>query len=390
MSVSPKILAATLLVAGVALLPGEAAAACTIRLTAFDASGFPVASADGYGAGADGVVLAPLSIATAGVQRWTRLVATREPSAGSIPGTAPIEAPVEDVRLVDRDHDLAFLHAPGLPPCDVSGAGPGIDGGRDVSTARALPPGTILSGVRDRHGYRTREFRATVERRLHGPGGAEILIARLMDPGGAESGLLFDAAGDLAAVILPPPADGDPDRIAAVRYAIGVDTPAGTAVPLRDALSGAAAAGAPPVRLFAQAILIDRDDQADRALRLLEQTARMAGEFDDLVLERGLRRFRLGRTEMAIEDFSRLASRAPGLHAAHYNLGVALGAAGRYADAIEAFRAAASIDPAHPGTRFQLALAQAALGHPGAREQYEALRGLDDRMATELKAILAF
>ncbi len=389
MSVPRSFLAVTLLVTGVAALPLEAAAACIVHLTAFDASGFPVALAEGYGVGADGVVLAPLSIASAGVKRWTRLMATREPPAGSPPDSPPIEAPVEAVRLVDLNHDLAFLHAPGLPPCAEPGTGRATGDDQGASPLRTPVTGAILTGVRERRGFRSREFRAEVERRLRGPGGSEILIARLLDPGGADSGLLFDAAGALAAVIVPPPPGGDPERIAAVLSVSMNDLPKGSAGPLRDALSGVAAAGAPPVRLFAQAILIDRDDQADRALQLLDQTARIAGEFDDLVLERGLRRFRLGRTEQAIADFTRVASHAPGLHTAHYNLGVALGAAGRIEEAIGAFRSALAIDPGHAGTRFQLALALGAAGHPEAREEYEVLKGQDERLATELKAILA-
>jgi hypothetical protein len=388
MSLPKKMLAAILLVAGAGVLPAEASAGCAVRLTAFDAAGLPVARADGYGIGAGGTILAPLSIASAGVQRWSRLVAAFDSPAVATGTATVVEAPVDRVRMVDRDHDLAFLIAPGLPACGDPPADPATEAGGGRSAPAWPGPGTVLTGVRQRLGYRSREFRAEVERTLRGPGGAEILIARLIEPGGADSGLLFDDRGDLVAVILPPPPDGDPDRIAAVRFPSAHNLGPARETPLRDTLAAATATGAPPVRLFAQALLISRDNQADRALRLLEQTARAAGEFDDLVLERGIRRFELGRTEPAIDDFFRVAAHAPDHHAAHYNLGVALGAAGRYADALAAFSAAARIDPGHPGTRFQMALALAALGDPRAREECAALRQIDPGMAADLESIL--
>ena len=84
---------------------------------------------------------------------------------------------------------------------------------------------------------------------------------------------------------------------------------------------------------------------------------RLGGESDVLLVERGSRRFRIGRTEAAIQDFARAAALSPRLHVAHFNLGVALGSAGRFAQAAEALDRALRIDPGHAQTRYQLALA---------------------------------
>src|SRR5207247_1018441 len=112
-----------------------------------------------------------------------------------------------------------------------------------------------------------------------------------------------------------------------------------------------------PAGLIAQALVLTRDDQTDLALRLLDDAVRLGGESDVLLVERGSRRFRIGRTEAAIQDFARAAALSPRLHVAHFNLGVALGSAGRFAEAAEAFDRALRIDPGHAQTRYQLARA---------------------------------
>ena len=108
-------------------------------------------------------------------------------------------------------------------------------------------------------------------------------------------------------------------------------------------------------------------------------------------MERGTRRFRIGRTEAAIQDFARAAAINPRLHLAHFNLGVALGSAGRFAEAAEAFDRALQIDPDHARTHYQLALALYAARHADrARQECERLEQIDAKLGGELRALLHF
>ncbi len=106
-------------------------------------------------------------------------------------------------------------------------------------------------------------------------------------------------------------------------------------------------------------------------------------------MERGSRRFRIGRTEAAIQDFARAAGLSPRLRVAHFNLGVALGSAGRFAEAAEAFDRALRIDPGHAQTRYQLALALYADRRTDrAREECDRLERIDAKLGGELRALL--
>jgi tetratricopeptide (TPR) repeat protein len=253
-----------------------------------------------------------------------------------------------------------------------------------------------MIGIRNRDGYRGRVYRALLDRTVPVRGGPDLLRVRIPDGGGAGSGFLLDSRRRLVGSILPPPSGAD--RLLAC--AAPIDRAAIDAAALRSGRALLEASSVPrtpdaPARtlaaVLAQALLLTRDDQADRALALLDEAVRLAGESDLLLMERGAWRFRIGRTEAAILDFARAAALNPRLLTAHLNLGVALGTTGRYPEAADALKRALLIDPYNAPAHYQLALALAAAQRRDqARSEYERLRLLDAAMARDLGALLQF
>ena len=212
--------------------------------------------------------------------------------------------------------------------------------------------------------------------------------------------ILLDDEDRLVGAIVPPPPGAD--------RSLAIALPAGTAGPQQAPDEGAAAPleslrlgeapgagkaardfGATPTGALARALLLTRLDQVNEALGLLDQAALAAGESEELLMERGILRFRAGRAEEAIDDFSRVVAIHPERHLAQYNLGMALGVAGRHRDAAEAFTRAASLEPRHARTRYQLALALMAANRAGeARRECESLSALDPALARELRTLL--
>jgi hypothetical protein len=367
---------------------------CAVELSASDASGNTVFQTVAYALDRPGLVLAPLSPTARLRSRWERLRTSPDPAlSGSGTGRAVVE--VTEVLLQDPSRDLVLLRAPGLEACESEAEGTAddaSDGAEPASTRRV--EGEPLIGIRDRDGYRPRVFQARLDKMIVVGAGPGLLRIRIPDGGGAASGFLLDRHHHLIGSILPPPPGGD--RLFAC--AVPIDrrefdlAASGPGRPVSDALAHPADdVSRTPAGLWAQALLLTRDDQVDQALRLLDEVSRLAGESDMLLLERGVRRFRIGRNDAAIEDFAGAARLNPGLHLAQFNLGVALGAAGRYAQAIDAFRRAVEIEPRHAQTRYQLALALMAANQPErAREEYRGLESLDAALASDLRAALAF
>ncbi len=365
-------------------------ATCALELRARDASGNTILMTVAYALDRPGLVLAPLSPAARLRTRWQRLQTVRDPGpAGPGDGRAPIE--VTEVLLQDPSRDLVLLRAPGLEACDGESDGVGDE---PAATARVPAEGDMLLGLRDRDGYRPRVFQARLDKMIALGAGPGLLRVRIPDGGGAGSGFLFDRHHRLLGSILPPPPGGD--RLFACAVPIDrreLDVAAsGPGLPVSDALARPADDfSRSAVGLWVQALLLTRDDQTDRALRLLDDVARVSGDSAVLMLERGGRLFRIGRTYAAIADFERAARLNPRLHLARFNLGVAYGAAGRYEEAIDSFTRALEIDPLYAQTHFQLALAlMAAHRAEGARRECDSLERIDPALARDLRAALSF
>ncbi|MEK7282372.1 MAG: tetratricopeptide repeat protein [Acidobacteriota bacterium] len=376
---------------------GPGPLSCVLELSGRDASGNTVLQTVAYALDRPGLVLAPLSTAAPGLSRWQRLQAAPDPllsgpaaagvnSAGPPSGAAgAIE--VTEILLEDPGRDLLLLRAPGLGACEA-----GVPG-----AAPAPAAGDTLIGIRNRDGYRSRVYRALLDRAFPTLGGPDVLRIRIPDGGGAGSGFLLDSRRRLVGSILPPPPGADRLFACAVPIDRG-EIDAAAARPGRPLLAAPPAAPPPagdftrtPAGLLAQALLLTRDDQADRALRLLDEAGRLSGESDVLLMERGTWRFRIGRTETAIQDFARAAALNPRLLLAHFNMGVALGTTGRYAEAADALTRALSIDPYNAPAHYHLALALAAAQRPDqARREYERLWLLDAGLARDLGALLKF
>jgi tetratricopeptide (TPR) repeat protein len=313
---------------------------------------------------------------------WRRLVVRPDPGGQPAGRPAPLE--VTGALADDPERDLLVLHAPGLPACghDAAGAaGPGTP----------LEAGQALVGLRDREGYRPRVFPAALERRLRLPGGPDLLLVRIPDGGGAPAGFLLDRRLRLVATILPPPPGADATLACAVPYegAGGAGDPGGARPPRQAIESHRTPADEGPVGRLARALLLTRDDQALEAIALLDRVALEAGAFPDLWLERGIRRYRIGRTEAAAGDFAAAAVADPGMHLAHFNLGMALGTWGRYREAAEAFSRALRLRPDHAATLYHLALALHASGAVDrARGEVERLSSLDPGLAAALRPLL--
>ncbi|HEV8700051.1 MAG TPA: tetratricopeptide repeat protein [Candidatus Polarisedimenticolia bacterium] len=363
-------------------IPGPGPLSCVLEVSGRDASGNTVLQTVGYALDRPGLVLAPLSATAHGAARWRTLVVAPDALASSSAGAVD----VTEILLEDPGRDLMLLRAPGLGACEAG-------------DSAAVPPaaaGDALIGIRNRDGYRSRVYRAVLDRSLPVRGGPDLLRLRVPDGGGAGSGFLLDGRRRLIGSVLPPPAGGD--RLFAC--AVPIDRPALDAAATRTGRPLLEAPPAPLVQaqpartaagLLAQALLLTRDDQADRVLALLDEAVSLSGDSDVLLMERGAWRFRIGRTEAAILDFARAAVLNPRLFLAHLNLGVALGTTGRYPEAADAFKRALSIDPYNAPARYQLAVALAAAKHRDqARGEYERLRLLDASLARDLGALLQF
>jgi len=371
------------------LAPGPAA--CALELRARDASGNTVLQTVAYALDRPGLVVAPLSPAARLRSRWQRLQTVPDPGPAG-PGSGPVPIEVTEVLLQDTGRDLLLLRAPGLEACA------GGNDGAEAEPAGAAPSepaeGDTLLGLRDRDGYRPRLFQARLDKMISLGAGSELLRVHIPDGGGAGSGFLFDRRHRLFGSILPPPPGGD--RLFACAVPIDrrqLDVAAsGPGLPLSEALVGPADdASRSAAGLWAQALLLTRDDQVDRALRFLDDVQRLAGDSDALLLERGGRLFRIGRTDAAIADFARAARLNPGLHVARFNLAMAYGSAGRYDEAIDSFTRALEIDPLHARTHYQLALAlMAAHRAESARRECDSLERLDPGLARDLRAALDF
>ena len=371
---------------------------CVLEISGRDASGNIVLQTVGYALDRPGLLLAPLSIAAPGAARWQSLTAAPDPlgpglaasAAGSPATIAPSASagPVEvtEILLEDPARDLMLLRAPGMGACEAGVTAAAPTGGTDE----------VLIGIRNRDGYRGRVYRAVLDRTIQVRGGPDLLRVRIPDGGGAGSGFLLDSRRRLVGSILPSPSGAD--RLLACAVPIdGAAIDAAAARPGRTLRDVASAPRPPepsartPAALLAQALLLTRDDQGDRALALLDEAVVLAGESDILLMERGSWRYRIGRTEAAILDFARAAALNPRLLPAYLNLGVALGTTGRYPEAADALKRALSIDPYNAPAHYQLALALAAAKHRDqARGEYERLRLLDAAMASDLGALLQF
>jgi len=369
---------------------------CVLEIAGRDAAGNTVLQTVGYALDRPGLLLAPLSTLAPGAARWRSLSAAPDPlgsgpasgAAGRAGASRPSagSADVTEFLLEDPERDLVLLRAPGLGACEA-----GV-----TAAVPAESAGESWIGIRNREGYRGRVYRAQLDRTIPVRGGPDLLRVRIPDGGGAGSGFLLDSRRRLIASILPAPSGAD--RLFACAVPIdskAIDAAAGSAGrPLLEASSTPRAQGQAartPAAILAQALLLTRDDQADRALALLDEVVGLIGESDTLLMERGAWRFRIGRSEAAILDFARAAALNPRLFPAHLNLGVALGTTGRYPEAADALKRALSIDPYNAPAHYQLALALAAAKHRDqARGEYERLRLLDAAMARDLGTLLQF
>jgi hypothetical protein len=360
--------------------PAGGAAACALLLTGEDDAGRTVLQSVAYSLDRPGVALAPRP-AVAASARWSRLL-VRGDDGGPGASAAP-RLPADPGLIEDPTRELVWLRVPGLPACRPRQNGGAEDAG--PAGVPELESGAPLVGIRNRDGYRPRVFPASLERRLRLDEDREVLLVRIPDGGGAEAGFLLDAGMRLVASILPPPAGSDPRYACAVPYR---EPAAGGGAPAGDD-SGGGAPGDDPVHLLARALLLTGDDRAQEAIALLDRVARASGPRPALLVERGQRQFRIGRTAAAIRDFAAAAEADPAMHLARFNLGVALGSEGRYGEAIEAFLAAHRLRPEHPRTLFHLALALKAAGLlDRARGELGRLAGLDPVLAAELEPMI--
>jgi len=233
-----------------------------------------------------------------------------------------------------------------------------------------------------------------VERVVNLPGERRMLLVRLLDERGADPALLFDPAGRLLGSILPSPAGADPALATVVLASDSPSAEAVAAAPSQEARDVISIAPSPSVLgtvpgLVSQALRLSGPSKYERALALLAEASRQAGETATLLLEKGVLEFGAGRIDSAVDDFRAAAGKDPASHLARYNLGIALGTEGRYQDAAAALAMARDLAPEHGRTRFQLALALRAMGKTSeARRELESLTRIDPVLAGELKVIL--
>ena len=368
--------------AGASLITPEAEspARCALELEALDETGIIRLQTTAVALDRPGELLVSLSRLRAGRSAFSRLTVAHDPDLTGRRGEGP-RFEVTELIGIDPAGDLAWLLAPDLASCGAS----------ESTGAIETFEGARFIGLRDRDGYRSRIFDASLERTIDFPGGGELMLLRLEDGAGAGGGFLFDRRGRLAGSILEKGSDADPSLACARRISIhsgsgrdGDRRPSPVAIPL-DRIEET------PIALFARALLLTRPDQTDDAIALINESAARVGEFTDLLLERGVRRYRIGRTAPAIEDFARAARLAPDHYLAHYNLGMALGAFGRFAEAARQFERAHAIAPQQPRALYQLALAHEAARRPDlALLDYEQLIDRDSELASELHGLLGY
>jgi len=376
--------------------PGPAGR-CACQLVAEDGAGRTLLQTVAYALDRPGILLTSLTTLEKGGHGWESLRAAPDPRLGGAP--AGPSFPVTEVLEADPTRDRLLLRAPGLEAC-AQAASPLASAGVQTAVGPTPAAGASLVGIRERDGYRPRVFGARLERWIDPGPGPWLMLVRILDGGGASTGVLLDDEDRLVGAIVPPPAGADRSLAIALPAETAGPGPApeeGAAAPLeslrpREAPRAGRVArdfGATPAGVFARALLLTRLDQVDEALGLLDQVAVASGESEDLLMERGILHFRAGRAEEAIGDFSRVVAVHPDRHLAQYDLGMALGVAGRHRDAAEAFTRAAALDPRHARTRYQLALALMAADRVGeARRECESLSALDPALARELRALL--
>ena len=345
---------------------------CVRTLRALDAAGRPVFQSVAVALADKDLAALPLHPLERGGARWERL---------EIAGPDATTTAVVRVIAIDATANLAVVEAPGLGTCDAGSAAPEPAAGSAIRVAR------------DRVGYRPATIGGHVERVIALPGGRSVTLVRLLDDGGADPGLVFDAGGRFLGGTLPAPPAG---QTALVAYSPwggpdGAAPPAGGSSDLRSALPPreAPSAAATDPGLVAQALLAAGPGAAERGLALLEEVVRHDGESAPLLVERGVLQFNSGRLASAIADFDRAAALDPASHVARFNLGIALGSSGRYADAAVALRGARDLNPTHARTRYQLALAlKAARMADEARRECDSLDAIDPNLAGDLRATL--
>ena len=109
----------------------------------------------------------------------------------------------------------------------------------------------------------------------------------------------------------------------------------------------------------------------------------------EILVEMGAVRAGQGELERAVQSFREAAQLQPELFEAWYYLGSALHQGGDPANGALAYERALVLDPRHGPTRFNLALARAALGQPeAAARELELLRLYQPELALELEAQL--
>lgn len=351
---------------------------CLYQIEAGDEAGRTVLRTVGYALDRAGLLAAPLHDLQQGGRRWSSLRLVFPDGRGNREG-ARSSFPIDRVALIDPERNLVVLHSPTLEAC---GAGPGD----------APAKGTVLTGVRGRRGYGSPLFEATLERSVRLPRGMVVMRIAIPDGSGAPAGFLFDDGGRLVGTILPYAAGADRFLVAAVDLPPEVIAAAEEAPGrLPDSIRNADVVTVrdTTTMLLATALVIDRRASPETVLAHLAAVEERTGEFAGLLLERGAAQFDRGDIAGAIADFRAAVAAAPDEHLAHYNLGISLGADGRYNAAAEAFRRALLLDPDHPRTLYHLAVALAAANRPTeAVGPYTDLSRVDPALAADLKALI--
>jgi len=345
---------------------------CVRTLRALDATGRPVFQTVAVALADRDLAALPLHPLERGGARWERL---------EIAGNDVAPIAVARVISVDAAANLAVVEVPGLAACDAGSGAP------------APAAGSAIRVARDRLGYRPATIGGHVERVIALPGGSSVALVRLLDDGGADPGLVFDAQGRFLGGTLPAPPAGQPTLVAYSPWGgpDGTTLPVASQPDLRSALAPreTPSAAATDPGLVAQALLAAGPGAAERGLALLEEVVRRDGESASLLVERGVLQFNSGRLPSAIADFDRAAALDPASHVARFNLGIALGSSGRYADAAAALRTARDLNPTHARTRYQLAVAlKAARLADEARRECDSLEAIDPALAGDLRETL--
>jgi len=354
---------------------------CARSLRAVDADGLPVWQTIAVALPFEDRAAAPLHLLERGGRRYERL----ELSDGGAGWTAVVPR----VTAV-AGANLALLEVPGSPACGAGGA---------IGDA-----GSGVQVVRERVGYTSGLIGARVERRVGIGSGREVYLLRLLDERGADPGLVFDAAGRFLGATLPAPpaARGSlaalapiPDDLVAIAAGTrATAVTAGSSIP-DEAMPGGLPATRPspsafdtPAGCVARALLDGGPGAGERGIDLLGDAMRAAGPSASLLIERGVREFSAGRIAPAIDDFRAAAALDKSSYLARYNLGVALGSSGAYADAAAALAEARDLSPDNGRVRYQLVLAlSAAHRTEEARAEYRALLALDPTLAQDLVSL---